>query len=196
MVLTVILWENAQRPFASREFVQWQPFTISGCGDGLCQRIMRRMCIFRKTKNITVLHCLLRQIAIFLIAIRTKYFAKAGGIRCWRLSTSMSRMRCILTAVPALSRKITVMMQPNIITTPEELRTESLHTSRRIILRISVFMILSAEDFLPQRTSHGSLTTVWRIILPGVWYKIRNINQQRGSSISFAILYPRMETFY
>ena len=65
-----------------------------------------------------------------------------------------------------------------------------------IILRISAFMILSAEDFLPQRTSHGSLTTGWRIILPGVWYKTRNINQQSGSSISFAILYPRMETFY
>ena len=63
-----------------------------------------------ENENITVLHCLLRQIAIFLIAILTKHFAKSGGIRCWRLSTNMSRMRCILTAVPALSRKIIVMM--------------------------------------------------------------------------------------
>ncbi len=46
-------------------------------------------------------------------------------------------------------------------------------------------MILSAEDFLPRRTSHGSLTTGWRITLPGVWYKIPNINQQSVLSISF-----------
>ena len=117
------MWDSAVNPINSMNYGPHRDI-VGECTEAFRKQGIRTVATFHhqwlwgwfmSTDNeadvyIPVLHCLLRQIAIFLIAILTKHFAKSGGIRCWRLSTSMSRMRCILTAVPALSRKTIAMM--------------------------------------------------------------------------------------
>ena len=189
-------WENARRHSAKRGSVPLPRSIISGFGDGLCPRTTKRTSTCLIMRNITALPCLWRRTATCLTAIRIKTSAEPGRKRYVRSWTNMNRMWCILTAVPLLSGKNTVMRRRTIIIIPKGKRTGSSPISRRISRKESVCLILNAAGSKRPGPFPGSRMTGWRIMLPGQWFRIPNINPQSVSSTSFVISYPKTETCF